>query len=77
MVRCCRGTGGVGDANETSVNEQPRGDSDVLAEVVRRIVRVAAPERIVLFGSAAVARQGQIGTWTSWSSSLAAITADG
>lgn len=54
MVRCCRGTGGVGDANEeTSVNEQPRGDGDVLAEVVRRIVRVAAPERIVLFGSAA------------------------
>ena len=26
-------------------------DRDVLAEIVRRIVRVAAPERIVLFGS--------------------------
>jgi uncharacterized protein len=59
MVRCCRGTGGVGDANEeTSVNEQPRGDGDVLAEVVRRIVRVAAPERIVLFGSAARGEAG-------------------
>jgi predicted nucleotidyltransferase len=59
MVRCCRGTGGVGDANEeTSVHEQPRGDSDVLAEVVRRIVRVAAPERIVLFGSAARGEAG-------------------
>jgi uncharacterized protein len=59
MVRCCRGTGGVGDANEeTSVNEQPRGDGDVLAEVVRRIVRVAAPERIVLFGSAARGETG-------------------
>jgi uncharacterized protein len=59
MVRCCRGTGGVDDANEeTSVNEQPRGDGDVLAEVVRRIVRVAAPERIVLFGSAARGETG-------------------
>jgi uncharacterized protein len=59
MVRCCRGTGGVGDANEeTSVNEQPSGDGDVLAEVVRRIVRVAAPERIVLFGSAARGEAG-------------------
>jgi uncharacterized protein len=59
MVRCCRGTGGVGDANEeTSVNEQPRQDGDVLAEVVRRIVRVAAPERIILFGSAARGKAG-------------------
>ena len=59
MVRCCRGTGGVCDANEEiSVNEQPRGDGDVLAEVVRRIVRVAAPERIVLFGSAARGEAG-------------------
>ncbi len=40
------------------MNEQPGGDGDVLAEVVRRIVRVAAPERIVLFGSAA---RGQAG----------------
>jgi uncharacterized protein len=33
---------------------QPPGDrdGDVLAEIVRRIVRVAAPERIILFGSA-------------------------
>ena len=59
MVSCCPGTGDVGDANEeTSVNEQPRGDGDVLAEVVRRIVRVAAPERIVLFGSAARGEAG-------------------
>ncbi|MGH2617717.1 MAG: nucleotidyltransferase domain-containing protein [Thermomicrobiales bacterium] len=37
------------------MKEQPSGDRDkeVLAEIVRRIVRVAAPERIVLFGSAA------------------------
>ena len=59
MARCYRGTRGVDDANEeTSVNEQPRGDGDMLAEVVRRIVRVAAPERIVLFGSAA---RGEVG----------------
>jgi uncharacterized protein len=61
MVRCCRGTRGVGDANEeTSVNQQPpehRGD-DALAEIIRRIVRVAAPERIVLFGSAARREEG-------------------
>ena len=31
---------------------------DVLAEIVRRIVRVAAPERIVLFGSAARGEAG-------------------
>jgi predicted nucleotidyltransferase len=59
MARCCRGTGGVGDASkETSMNEQPPWDGDVLAEVVRRIVRVAAPERIVLFGSAARGEAG-------------------
>lgn len=28
-------------------------DAEVLAEIVRRIVRVAAPEQILLFGSAA------------------------
>jgi uncharacterized protein len=42
------------------VNQQPpenRGD-DALAEIIRRIVRVAAPERIVLFGSAARGEQG-------------------
>jgi uncharacterized protein len=33
-------------------------DRDVLAEIVRRIVRVAAPERIVLFGSAARGEAG-------------------
>ena len=31
----------------------PPKDHDALAEIVRRIVRVAAPERIILFGSAA------------------------
>jgi uncharacterized protein len=42
------------------MNEQPPGgrDGDVLAEIVRRIVRVAAPERIVLFGSAARGEAG-------------------
>lgn len=37
------------------MTEQPPGDRDrdALAEIVRRIVRVAAPQRIVLFGSAA------------------------
>lgn len=40
---------------------QPPGDRDegVLAEIVRRIVRVAAPERIVLFGSAARGEAGR------------------
>ena len=42
------------------MKEQPIGnrDSDVLAEIVRRIVRVAAPERIILFGSAARGEAG-------------------
>jgi uncharacterized protein len=42
------------------MTQQPpenRGD-DALAEIIRRIVRVAAPERIVLFGSAARGEQG-------------------
>lgn len=33
-------------------------DEEVLAEIVRRIVEVAAPERIVLFGSAARGEMG-------------------
>ena len=42
------------------MDEQPPGigDRDALAEIVRRIVRVAAPERIVLFGSAARGEAG-------------------
>ena len=42
------------------MNEQPAGDrdGDALAEIIRRIVRVAAPERIVLFGSAARGEAG-------------------
>ena len=42
------------------MDEQPveSGDGDALAEIVRRIVRVAAPERIVLFGSAARGEAG-------------------
>ena len=42
------------------MDQQPpenRGD-DALAEIIRRIVRVAAPERIVLFGSAARGEAG-------------------
>jgi len=42
------------------MHQQPpehRGD-DALAEIIRRIVRVAAPERIVLFGSAARGEAG-------------------
>src|SRR5215218_11364550 len=42
------------------MNQQPpehRGD-EALAEIIRRIVRVAAPERIVLFGSAARGKAG-------------------
>jgi predicted nucleotidyltransferase len=35
------------------MNEQPTVNPDVLDEIVRRVVRIAAPERIVLFGSAA------------------------
>lgn len=33
-------------------------DEDALAEVIRRIVRVAAPEQIILFGSAARGEAG-------------------
>lgn len=33
-------------------------DEDALAEVIRRIVRVAAPERIILFGSTARGEAG-------------------
>lgn len=42
------------------MHEPPTGnrDGDVLAEIVRRIVRAAAPERIVLFGSAACGEAG-------------------
>ncbi len=42
------------------MSQQPpenRGD-DALAEIIRHIVRVAAPERIVLFGSAARREEG-------------------
>ena len=39
-------------------NGAGNGADDVLAEVIRRIVRVAAPERIVLFGSAARGEAG-------------------
>ena len=42
------------------MNQQPpeHGGNDVLAEIIRRIVQVAAPERIVLFGSAARGEAG-------------------
>ena len=42
------------------MDEQPTGDGDgdALAEIIRRIVRVAAPERIVLFGSGARGEAG-------------------
>ena len=40
------------------MTEQPPTDREVLAEIVRRIVRVAAPERIILFGSAARGETG-------------------
>jgi predicted nucleotidyltransferase len=42
------------------MNKPRPGDSDrnVLEEIVRRIVRVAAPQRIVLFGSAARGEAG-------------------
>jgi predicted nucleotidyltransferase len=41
------------------MNQQtPENHDDALAEIIRRIVRVAAPERIVLFGSAARGEQG-------------------
>ncbi len=44
---------------EGPVDETPLGvDDEVLAEIVRRIVDVAAPERIVLFGSAARGEMG-------------------
>ena len=52
---------GHGQANEaTTMHERENGrhDGDALAEIIRRIVRVAAPERIVLFGSAARGEAG-------------------
>lgn len=54
-------TGAVVHANrETRMNMPPPEDRDggALAEIVERIVRVAAPERIVLFGSAARGEAG-------------------
>ena len=39
-------------------NEPGDGAEEVLTEVIRRIVRVAAPERIILFGSAARGKAG-------------------
>lgn len=49
----------MGYANgENTMTELPPTDRDVLAEIVRRIVRVAAPERIVLFGSTARGEMG-------------------
>jgi hypothetical protein len=44
------------------VKERADDEGVVLDEIVRRIVRIAAPERIVLFGSAArrlAARRGR------------------
>ena len=55
------------------MNQQPPenpGD-DALAEIIRRIVRVAAPERIVLFGSAARREEGPASDLDLWSSSPA------
>ncbi|MCC7021549.1 MAG: nucleotidyltransferase domain-containing protein [Thermomicrobiales bacterium] len=45
---------------EAAIDKQLAQDrpEDVLAEIVRRIVEVAAPERIILFGSAARAEAG-------------------
>jgi predicted nucleotidyltransferase len=40
------------------MDERATVDDAVLAEVVRRIVEVAAPERIILFGSAARGEAG-------------------
>jgi len=40
------------------MGQQPRTEDEVLAEVIRRIVAVAAPEKIVLFGSAARGEAG-------------------
>ena len=42
------------------MHDQPTANraGDSLAEIVRRIVRVAAPERIILFGSAARGEAG-------------------
>ena len=44
---------------ENMMTGPPPTDCDVLSEIVRRIVRVAAPERIILFGSAARGEMGR------------------
>lgn len=40
------------------MTKQQLPNSDILADIVRRIVRVAHPERIILFGSAARGEAG-------------------
>ena len=40
------------------MSQQPDTGDEVLDEIVRRIVRIAAPERIILFGSAARGEMG-------------------
>jgi predicted nucleotidyltransferase len=42
----------------TTPIHQTAAASDVLAEVIRRVVEVARPDRIILFGSAALGKAG-------------------
>ncbi len=51
----------MGGPQPVTVSRIPPGDAldpDVLDEIVRRVVEVAAPDRIVLFGSAARGEMG-------------------
>lgn len=49
----------------------------VLSEVVRRVVEAAAPEKIILFGSAARGEMGATATWICWLSRRANSAASG
>jgi hypothetical protein len=49
-------------------------DPAILADVVKRVVEAANPEKIVLFGSAARGTMGQTATLTCWSSRGASST---
>ena len=53
-------------AHWTSVSPQ------ILNDIVARIVAVARPESIILFGSGASGEWGRTATWTCWSSNVGA-----
>ena len=49
-------------------------DQRKLSEIIQRIVKVAAPQIIILFGSAARGKWDAIAMWICWSLSEAGFT---